>query len=54
MAGAAAKILSNALFGSRGRREETEQSDVDVGVLFQHAAGGSRCRPEVALPLPAW
>jgi predicted nucleotidyltransferase len=29
------RILAAYLFGSRGRREETEQSDVDVGVLFR-------------------
>jgi predicted nucleotidyltransferase len=29
------RILAVYLFGSRGRREETEQSDVDVGVLFR-------------------
>jgi predicted nucleotidyltransferase len=30
------RILAAYLFGSRGRREETEQSDVDIGVLFRH------------------
>jgi predicted nucleotidyltransferase len=29
------RILALYLFGSRGRREETERSDVDVGVLFR-------------------
>lgn len=29
------RILALYLFGSRGRREETEQSDVDVGILWQ-------------------
>jgi predicted nucleotidyltransferase len=29
------RILALYLFGSRGRHEETEQSDVDVGVLFR-------------------
>jgi predicted nucleotidyltransferase len=29
------RILALYLFGSRGRREETEQSDVDVGVLWR-------------------
>lgn len=29
------RILAAYLFGSRGRREETEQSDVDVGALFR-------------------
>jgi predicted nucleotidyltransferase len=29
------RILAAYLFGSRGRREETGQSDVDVGVLFR-------------------
>jgi len=29
------RIVAVYLFGSRGRREETEQSDVDVGVLFR-------------------
>lgn len=29
------RILAVYLFGSRGRHEETEQSDVDVGVLFR-------------------
>ncbi len=29
------RILALYLFGSRARHEETEQSDVDVGVLFQ-------------------
>ena len=29
------RILALYLFGSRGRREETEQSDVDVGVLLR-------------------
>ena len=29
------RILAVYLFGSRGRGEETEQSDVDVGVLFR-------------------
>jgi predicted nucleotidyltransferase len=28
------RILALYLFGSRGRGEETDQSDVDVGVLF--------------------
>lgn len=29
------RILALYLFGSRGRREETEQSDVDVGILWR-------------------
>jgi predicted nucleotidyltransferase len=29
------RILALYLFGSRGRHEETEQSDIDVGVLFR-------------------
>lgn len=29
------RILALYLFGSRGRHEETEQSDVDVGILFR-------------------
>jgi len=29
------RIVAVYLFGSRGRHEETEQSDVDVGVLFR-------------------
>jgi predicted nucleotidyltransferase len=29
------RIVAVYLFGSRGRQEETEQSDVDVGVLFR-------------------
>jgi predicted nucleotidyltransferase len=29
------RILAFYLFGSRGRHEATEQSDVDVGVLFR-------------------
>jgi len=29
------RILALYLFGSRGRHEETERSDVDVGVLFR-------------------
>jgi predicted nucleotidyltransferase len=29
------RIMALYLFGSRGRHEETEQSDVDVGLLFQ-------------------
>jgi len=29
------RIVALYLFGSRGRREETEHSDVDVGVLFR-------------------
>jgi len=29
------RILALYLFGSRGRREETDQSDVDVGILFR-------------------
>jgi predicted nucleotidyltransferase len=28
-------VLALYLFGSRGRREETDQSDVDVGILFR-------------------
>jgi predicted nucleotidyltransferase len=34
-AGEDPRILALYLFGSRGRHEETEQSDVDVGVLFR-------------------
>jgi predicted nucleotidyltransferase len=29
------RILALYLFGSRGRHEETEHSDVDIGVLFR-------------------
>lgn len=29
------RILALYLFGSRGRREETERSDVDVGILWR-------------------
>lgn len=29
------RILAVYLFGSRGRHEETEHSDVDVGILFR-------------------
>jgi predicted nucleotidyltransferase len=31
------RLLALYLFGSRSRREETDQSDVDIGVLFRHA-----------------
>jgi predicted nucleotidyltransferase len=32
------RILALYLFGSRARQEETEQSDVDVGILFRQEA----------------
>jgi predicted nucleotidyltransferase len=32
------RILAAYLFGSRGRHEETEHSDVDVGILFRQEA----------------
>jgi predicted nucleotidyltransferase len=32
------RILALYLFGSRGRHEETEHSDVDVGILFRQEA----------------
>jgi predicted nucleotidyltransferase len=32
------RILALYLFGSRARHEETEHSDVDVGILFRQAA----------------
>lgn len=30
------RIMALYLFGSRGRHEETEHSDIDIGVLFRH------------------